>query len=102
MKGGKSGISQLIYEAAGDELDQETKKLYKHPAVIGQVYPVPLPDTSPLFQKEGVGFVIHCLPPNMNEKRPDCLKGDYEKGSVLLKQCYTNLFETFGKLALEK
>jgi len=78
LKRGGSGINKEIYNAAGPTLDRDTKQRYPDPAVIGEVYPVPLDPTSALREKEGVHYVLHCLGPNMNPTKSDCLFGDYE------------------------
>lgn len=77
----------------------ETKQRYKQPGITGKVYPVPLPTTSPLALEQGVEFVIHCVSPNMNDRKSNCLKGDYERGAKLLQQTYSNLLEAFATLA---
>lgn len=61
----------------------------------GKAITVPLPSTSPLFSKEGVTHVIHVLGPNMNPKRPNCLKDDYTSGCNVLREAYSSLFENF-------
>ncbi len=85
----------------------ETKRLYKTAAECGQCYPVALPEfsaasssslSSALYTREEVRFVVHCLPPNMNRDKPDCLDGDYDKGCRLLYETYTNLFKFFGAM----
>ena len=79
LKPGGGGVNAAIFEAAGNELEIETKKLAKtlNP---GSALVVPLPLTSPLYIREGVTHVIHVLGPNMNPQRPNCLHGDYNEG----------------------
>jgi aprataxin len=59
---------------------------------------VPLPSTSPLYQREGVTHVIHVLGPNMNPQRPNYLNNDYTKGSKILRDTYSSLFENFASI----
>lgn len=94
LKPGGGGVNAAIYSAAGPELEIATKEkavtLEPAKSVV-----VPLPLSSPLFAKEGVTHVIHVLGPNMNPKRPDCLKDDYTQGCKILREAYSSLFEGF-------
>ncbi|KAL8517214.1 hypothetical protein ACS0TY_015445 [Phlomoides rotata] len=94
LKPGGGGVNAAIFSAAGPELEIATKEK----AVTlkpGKSVVVPLPSSSPLFAKEGVTHVIHVLGPNMNPKRPDCLKDDYTQGCKILREAYSSLFEGF-------
>lgn len=93
-----SGVNLAINKAAGPALDKETKARYKGGARAGQVYPVPLPTSSPLRANEGVHHVVHVMAPNMNPQRNNCLHDDYTKGDRLLGQCYSSLLTTFWDL----
>ena len=86
-------MNAAINKAAGPSLDKATKKKYGFSPIInaGDVLPVKVPAESPLFQKQGVEYVFHVLAPNMNPKRPNCLRGDYAKGCALLKRCYAGM-----------
>ncbi|KAL6901901.1 hypothetical protein ACP4OV_004777 [Aristida adscensionis] len=97
LKPGGGGVNAAIFNAAGESLQHATKKcadaLRPGTSVI-----VPLPSTSPLHQQEGVTHVIHVLGPNMNPMRPDCLKNDYTKGSKILRDAYSSLFDNFATI----
>ena len=97
MTGKGGGINKALHSAIPQLLTQ-TQKYFSPPAKVGQVYPVPLPHNSTFTRKEGVCFVIHVYPPNMNPQRPDCLYNDYKKGNQLLYDSYTNLFNSFLSL----
>lgn len=45
----------------------------------------------------GVVFVLHCLPPNMNDQKPDCIT-DVQKATNLLKKCYENFLTCFYQI----
>lgn len=98
LKPGGGGVNAAIFEAAGSELEIETKKLAKtlNP---GSALVVPLPFTSPLHTREGVTHVIHVLGPNMNPQRPNYLHGDYDEGCKLLRNTYSCLFHAFASAA---
>ncbi|KAI3781640.1 hypothetical protein L2E82_11660 [Cichorium intybus] len=97
LKPGGGGVNAAIFDAAGPDLDTATKK-QAGSLSPGTSITVPLPSTSPLFSKEGVTHVIHVLGPNMNPKRPNCLKDDYQKGCKVLRDAYTSLFENFASI----
>ncbi|KAF0935954.1 hypothetical protein E2562_037444 [Oryza meyeriana var. granulata] len=94
LKPGGGGVNAAIYNAAGEDLQRATKEC-ADTLRPGSSVTVPLPSTSPLHQREGVTHIIHVLGPNMNPMRPDCLKNDYTKGSKILHEAYTSLFENF-------
>ncbi|EEE58865.1 transcription factor bHLH140 [Oryza sativa Japonica Group] len=94
LKPGGGGVNAAIYNAAGEDLQRATKEC-ADTLRPGSSVAVPLPSTSPLHQREGVTHIIHVLGPNMNPMRPDCLKNDYTKGSKILHEAYTSLFENF-------
>lgn len=97
MKPSGGGVNAAIFKAAGEALEIATRKC----AVTlspGNSIAVPLPSTSPLYQREGVTHVIHVLGPNMNPQRPSCLKNDYNKGCKILHDSYSSLFENFANL----
>nr|XP_043622855.1 transcription factor bHLH140 isoform X2 [Erigeron canadensis] len=94
LKPGGGGVNAAIFDAAGPDLDIATKKRAGSLAP-GKAIAVPLPSTSKLFSKEGVTHVIHVLGPNMNSKRPNCLKDDYNMGCKVLREAYSSLFENF-------
>eukprot|EP01119_Soliformovum_irregulare_P001533 TRINITY_DN11231_c0_g1_i1.p1 TRINITY_DN11231_c0_g1~~TRINITY_DN11231_c0_g1_i1.p1 ORF type:complete len:556 (+),score=146.39 TRINITY_DN11231_c0_g1_i1:57-1724(+) len=100
LRPGGSEINRRIFQVAGDEFIQSTKERHPRPANPGGVYPVPVPDTSPLHTDEGVDWVLHCLGPNLNPNRPDYIK-DEAKAEDLLKKCYRNLFQEFYTLATQ-
>lgn len=56
-----------------------------------------LPSDCPFTLSEGIHHVINVVGPNFNPNRPDCLE-DKSKGSLLLRQCYDELFSCFFKL----
>lgn len=97
LKPGGGGANAAIFSAAGPELEVETKKRAGS-LIPGKALVVPLPSTSPLFSREGVTHVIHVLGPNMNRQRPNCLNNDYVKGSKVLREAYTSLFEGFASI----
>ncbi|KAI3771334.1 hypothetical protein L6452_02496 [Arctium lappa] len=97
LKPGGGGVNAAIYNAAGPDLDTATKNRAGSLAP-GKAITVPLPSTSSLFSKEGVTHVIHVLGPNMNPKRPNCLKDDYNKGTKVLREAYLSLFENFASI----
>lgn len=97
LKPGGGGVNTAIYSAAGESLQHATKKC-ADALRPGTSVVVPLPSTSPLHQREGVTHVIHVLGPNMNPMRPDCLKNDYTRGSKILREAYTSLFENFASI----
>ncbi|KAG8096390.1 hypothetical protein GUJ93_ZPchr0013g36375, partial [Zizania palustris] len=94
LKPGGGGVNAAIYNAAGEDLLRATKEC-ADTLRSGSSVTVPLPSTSPLHQREGVTHIIHVLGPNMNPMRPDCLKNDYTKGTKILHDAYTSLFENF-------
>ncbi|XP_040378493.1 transcription factor bHLH140 [Oryza brachyantha] len=98
LKPGGGGVNAAIYNAAGEDLHRATKEC-ADTLRPGSSVTVPLPSTSPLHQREGVTHIIHVLGPNMNPMRPDCLKNDYTKGSKILHEAYTSLFESFVAIA---
>jgi len=71
--------------------------LYKTPAEVSKAYPVDLSAGIPLRDEQDVHTVIHIVGPNMNmtSKRAFSLKGDYEKGSPLLKKAYQDVLNMF-------
>ncbi|XP_071722926.1 transcription factor bHLH140 [Rutidosis leptorrhynchoides] len=99
LKPGGGGVNAAIYEAAGPDLDYETKKRAGSLSP-GKAITVPLPSTSSLFSKEGVTHVIHVLGPNMNPKRPNYLKDDYNVGCRVLREAYSSLFENFASIVI--
>lgn len=66
---------------------------------VGFAYPVDVPEASPLRSEQAVSVVIHVVPPNMNPSKPDCLDGDYERGSALMTACYAAALECFRSRA---
>ncbi|KAI3810954.1 hypothetical protein L1987_20643 [Smallanthus sonchifolius] len=97
LKPGGGGVNAAIYDAAGPDLDIATKKRAGS-LTPGKAITVPLPSTSPLFSEQGVTHVIHVLGPNMNPKRPNCLKDDYNIGCKVLREAYSSLFENFASI----
>ncbi|KAL8196717.1 hypothetical protein R6Q57_024560 [Mikania cordata] len=97
LKPGGGGVNAAIYDAAGPDLDIATKKKAGS-LVPGNAITVPLPSTSPLYSKQGVTHIIHVLGPNMNPKRPNCLKDDYNIGCKVLREAYSSLFENFTSI----
>lgn len=97
LKPGGGGVNAAIFKAAGEELETATKEK-ADTLNPGSSVAVPLPSTSPLYQKEGVSQVIHVLGPNMNPQRPNCLKDDYVKGCKLLRDAYASLFQNFASI----
>ncbi|KAJ1699030.1 hypothetical protein LUZ63_007542 [Rhynchospora breviuscula] len=98
LKPGGGGVNAAIFKAAGEALDIATKGRAEtlNP---GSSVAVPLPSTSPLYQREGVTHVIHVLGPNMNPQRPNYLQNDYTKGCKILRDAYSSLFESFASVA---
>jgi len=91
-----SGVNVAIHEAAGPELLQTTKKEYTISKVQpGNVYPVSLSESCPLFTHQGTKHIIQAYGPNMNPKRANCLNGDYETGSALLTKVYNLILQSF-------
>ncbi|XP_020585872.1 transcription factor bHLH140 isoform X2 [Phalaenopsis equestris] len=101
LKPGGGGVNAAIFNAGGEALEIATKEQADTISPGGSVI-VPLPRTSPLYQREGVTHVIHVLGPNMNPQRPNCLKDDYEKGCKVLYEAYTSLFNKFASIALRQ
>ncbi|OAY74302.1 Transcription factor bHLH140 [Ananas comosus] len=98
LKPGGGGVNAAIFSAAGEALEVATKERAESLSP-GSSIAVPLPPSSPLYQREGVTHVIHVLGPNMNPQRPNCLKNDYVKGSKILRDAYMSLFENFASIA---
>ncbi|KAJ8898942.1 hypothetical protein K2173_008440 [Erythroxylum novogranatense] len=98
LKPGGGGVNSAIFSAAGPALEYATKERAKS-LQPGRAVAVPLPSDSPLFKRERVSHVIHVLGPNMNPQRPNCLNNDYGKGSKILREAYTALFECFVSIA---
>lgn len=97
LKPGGGGVNAAIYKAAGEDLETATKAK-ADTLSPGSSVAIPLPSTSPLYQREGVTHVIHVLGPNMNSQRPNCLKNDYVKGCRVLRDAYASLFENFASI----
>lgn len=97
LKPGGGGTNAAIFNAAGPALESATKERIGSLAP-GKAVVVPLPSSSPLFSREGVTHVIHVLGPNMNPKRPNCLKNDYVKGCKILSEAYSSLFDGFASI----
>ncbi|KAJ1297594.1 hypothetical protein BS78_01G388500 [Paspalum vaginatum] len=97
LKPGGGGVNAAVYNAAGESLQHATKKC-ADALRPGTSVAVPLPSISPLHQREGVTHVIHVLGPNMNPMRPDYLNNDYTRGSKLLHEAYSSLFENFASI----
>lgn len=97
LKSGGGGVNAAIFSAAGSALEVATKE-QAGSLLPGHAVVVPLPETSPLFSREGVTHVIHVLGPNMNPKRPNCLNNDYNKGCNVLREAYSSLFEGFAAI----
>ncbi|PRP87894.1 putative aprataxin [Planoprotostelium fungivorum] len=72
-----------------------TKKRAKSGSA-GDALLVELPLETPMRKKEGVEFVIHCVGPNMNDNKPNSLRGDYVKGTRLLTKCYASILSHFA------
>jgi len=73
---------------------------------VGSSYMVPAQQGSELVTKVVAAnnsnckvHILHVIVPNMNDTKPDSLKGDYEKGSELLSMAYDSLLENFVKQA---
>ncbi|KAJ3699529.1 hypothetical protein LUZ61_003234 [Rhynchospora tenuis] len=98
LKPGGGGVNAAIFKVAGEALEIATKERAEtlNP---GSSVAVPLPSTSPLYQREGVTHVIHVLGPNMNPQRPNYLQNDYTKGCKILRDAYSSLFECFASVA---
>ncbi|KAL1549110.1 transcription factor bHLH140 [Salvia divinorum] len=97
IKPGGGGVNAAVFKAAGFVLEVATKERAEKLAA-GECVVVPLPSSSPWFGAEGVTHVIHVLGPNMNPKRPNCLKDDYTKGCKILREAYSSLFEGFASI----
>eukprot|EP01124_Arcella_intermedia_P029091 TRINITY_DN6062_c1_g1_i2.p2 TRINITY_DN6062_c1_g1~~TRINITY_DN6062_c1_g1_i2.p2 ORF type:complete len:533 (-),score=147.14 TRINITY_DN6062_c1_g1_i2:1875-3398(-) len=98
FKSGGSGTNKAIHRACKSEtttLEKLTLKYYKIPAEVAQAYPVDLVDGVPLKDQQSVQTVIHVVGPNMSNKRVNSLKGDYEKGDILLRQSYNGVLSVF-------
>jgi len=85
-----------LYAAAGS-LDADTKAKYPKPGFVGGVFPVPLPTNSSLHE-QGIEWVVHCVGPNMNKQKPDCLSS-YTEASPLLQKVFDGLFECIYQLS---
>lgn len=94
LKPGGGGVNAAIFSAGGEALEIATKEQAEAISPGSSVL-VPVPNTSVLYQREGVTHVIHVLGPNMNPQRPNCLKDDYVKGCNILRDAYTSLFDNF-------
>ncbi|KAJ6819416.1 putative receptor-like protein kinase [Iris pallida] len=97
LKPGGGGVNAAIYKAAGEALETATKER-ADTLNPGSSVAIPLPSTSPLYQKEKVTHVIHVLGPNMNPQRPNCLENDYLEGCKVLRNAYSSLFENFASI----
>lgn len=97
LKAGGGGVNAAIFKAAGPEFEVITKE-YAKALSTGSALVVPLPQSSPLYEKEGVTHVIHVVGPNMNPQRPNCLAGDYVKGCKVLRETYSSLFQSFASI----
>jgi len=100
MKEGGTEINKLIHLAAGPHFSATTKSHYNTGAV-GGAYSVPLSADSRLFHEEGVFWVIHVVPPNLNPKYPDVI-GDVEEAGKVLEKAYRNMVECFYELWKKK
>lgn len=98
LRPGGGGVNAAIFKAAGEVLEVATKER-AGTLNPGSAVAVPLPSTSPLYQREGVTHVIHVLGPNMNPQRPNYLENDYTKGCKILRDAYSSLFESFTSVA---
>jgi len=98
MKPGGTEINKMVHEAAGPEFSNDTKSQFNTGAVTG-AYPVALSANSKLFQEEGVHWVIHVIPPNMNPNKPDLIT-DMEEATKLLEKTYWNMLECFYELGV--
>ncbi|XP_078160370.1 APRATAXIN-like protein isoform X1 [Carex rostrata] len=98
LRPGGGGVNAAIFKAAGEVLEVATKER-AGTLNPGNAVAVPLPSTSPLYQREGVTHVIHVLGPNMNPQRPNYLENDYTKGCKILRDTYSSLFESFASVA---
>ncbi|MQL80041.1 hypothetical protein Taro_012463 [Colocasia esculenta] len=94
LKPGGGGVNAAIHNAAGEGLEIATKER-AGTLSPGSSVVVPLPSSSPLYQREGVTHIIHVLGPNMNPQRPNCLQNDYVKGCKILRDAYSSLFNNF-------
>jgi len=100
FKSGGSGTNKAIHRSCkGDNINLEklTLKQYKTPAEVAKAYPVDLLPGIPLRDEQDVRTVIHVVGPNMSisSKRVNNLKGDYEKGSPLLRKAYEDVLNVF-------
>ncbi|KAG9453531.1 hypothetical protein H6P81_006435 [Aristolochia fimbriata] len=101
LKPGGGGVNAAIFNAAGQALETATREC-AGTLSPGRTVIVPLPPTSPLYEREGVTHVIHVLGPNMNPQRPNFLHNDYTKGCRILREAYSSLFENFKSLVNSK
>jgi len=90
-------VNRLVYDVAGTMLEKETKRRYPNPALIGNIYPVPLDMSSLLYKREGVCWVLHCMPPTLVPGKPDYV-ADVDKAAKMLHATYKNMLEAFRKL----
>ncbi|XP_068644205.1 transcription factor bHLH140 isoform X2 [Aristolochia californica] len=101
LKAGGGGVNAAIFSAAGQALESATREC-AGTLSPGRSVIVPLPPSSPLYEREGVTHVIHVLGPNMNPQRPNFLHNDYAKGCKILHESYSSLFENFGSIVSSK
>lgn len=101
LKPGGGGVNAAIFSAGGKDFEIATKEL-ADTISPGSSIIVPVPSSSPLYQREGITHVIHVLGPNMNPQRPNCLKDDYVKGCKVLYEAYSSLFNNFASIELNQ
>ncbi|RUS35046.1 HIT-like domain-containing protein [Jimgerdemannia flammicorona] len=100
LKPGATPVSVQIQTDGGKAMWDETRRLYPNPGAVGNAYPVPLPVTSPLRQRERVRHIIHVIPPNMNPARPDPVP--LQKARLLLRKAYTAMLEAYWRIVGEE
>ncbi|CAG8670853.1 5145_t:CDS:10 [Funneliformis caledonium] len=89
-------LSKQILNAVGSRLPEEVKRLYPNPGIVGEAYPVSIPNDSILHKDEGIEKVIFLVSPNMNPSRSNPVS--FKEAKELLKKTYNSMMNAFLEL----
>jgi hypothetical protein len=93
LHAGGAPINRAVFDAAGEEFDQDVRKRLPGPAEVGRVYSTPLDAISPLRRTESVWGVLHAVVPVVDPEAPDCVS--IEQGTGILRELYDEVFTAF-------